>query len=82
MTQETDRRHDDALTRDVIAVLDALDEQGKQAVLNFSRDLARRQRAMGPGGAPLAFAGAFSDEDLALIEQAIADGCETVDKAG
>lgn len=72
---------DDALTHDVIDAIRALDVQGKREVLAFSRNLARRRRARGPGGAFLAFAGAIAADDLALMEQAIADDCETVDPA-
>ena len=50
-------------------------------MLAFSRGLARRRRASGPGGAFLAFAGAIAAADLGLMEQAIADVCETVDPA-
>ena len=80
-TKQAEPEHDDALTRDVIDALQALDAQGKREVLAFSRDLARRRRATGPGGAFLAFAGAIAADDLALMERAIADGCETVDPA-
>ncbi len=80
-TKHLDPQPDDALTRDVIDALDALDRDGKREVLAFSRQLARRRRASGPGGALLAFAGAFSADDLVRMEQAIADGCETVDSA-
>lgn len=72
---------DDELVRDVIDALGALDPAGKREVLAFSRDLARRRRATGPGGAFLAFAGTIAADDLALMERAIADGCETVDPA-
>jgi len=74
-------RHDDPLTLDVVEALAALDTQGKREVLAFSRDLARRQRATGLGGAFLAFAGAIAAEDLALMEAAVAKGCEAVDPA-
>ena len=79
--KQADPRHDDALARDVLAALEALDPQGKQEVLDFSRELARRQRATGPGGALLAFAGAIAEDDLNRMEQAIADARETVDQA-
>ncbi len=78
-TKPIDPRPDDALTRDLIDALQALDAQGKLEVFAFSRDLAHRRRAIGPGGAFLAFAGTITADDLAIMEQTIADGCETVD---
>ena len=79
-TKRADPEHDDALTRDAIDALQALDAQGKREVLAFSRALARRRQATGPGGALLAFAGAIAADDLTRMEQAIADACETVDQ--
>lgn len=79
--KRTDSQPDDLLTRDVNDALDALDGQGKREVLAFSRQLARRQQADRPGGALLAFAGAIPRDDLARMERAIADACETVDPA-
>lgn len=80
-TRHADPQPDDTLTRGVIDALDALDHDGKREVLTFSHDLARRRQASGLCGALLAFAGAFSADDLARMEQAIADACETVDPA-
>ena len=69
----------DQLTRDLDDVLAELDADGKRRVLEFSTELARKRQATGLGGALLAFAGAIPPDDLALMEEAIADGCETVD---
>jgi hypothetical protein len=80
-TKHAGSEHEEAITRDVIDTLRTLDAHGKREVLAFSRDLARRRRATGPGGAFLAFAGAIPADDLELMERAIADGCETVDPA-
>ena len=70
---------DDALIKDLDDAIAALDSHGKRQVLSFARTLDRRRRADGPGGPFLAFAGAITADDLALMDRAIADGCETVD---
>jgi len=81
VTKPAESEHEEAITREVIDTLRVLDAQGKREVLALSPDLARRRRATGPGGAFLAFAGAIAADDLALMERAIAEGCETVDPA-
>ena len=80
-TEQANPTRDDALTRDVIDALAVLDPEGKREVLAFSRELVRRRRAASPGGALLAFAGAFLREDLERMDQAIADAREAVDPA-
>lgn len=76
--KQANPRPDDTLTRDVLDALDALDANGKREVLDFSRALAGRRRADGPGGALLAFAGSIPADDLDLMERAIAEACERV----
>lgn len=78
--KKIDSQNEENLKRSVLEQLDALDAEGKLRVLDFSRELARREQAQERGGALLAFAGTISRDDLAEMRQTIEEGCEKVDK--
>lgn len=71
MTQTTIER--------VVEQLQRLPERQQQQVLVYARNLRTELSAGVPGAALLQFAGAIPREDLALMEQAIEEGCERID---
>ena len=71
---------DEDLKRRVLDNLDALDRRGKLRVLDFTRELARREpsKVGATGGALLAFAGSIPKEDLDEMEKVIEEQFEKV----
>lgn len=60
--------------------LDRLPLEQQHQVLEFARSLvAAHVRGM-PGNSLLRFAGTIDGDDLAIMKQAIEDGCERVDQ--
>lgn len=91
MSDTTKRRpEDEEIKRRVLEQLDALDAEGKRAVLDFSRELSARRASEGrqprpvgdTGGALLAFAGTISAEGLEEIRRAVEEDCERIDEEG
>lgn len=78
--KKLDSQNEENLKRSVLEQLDALDAEDKLRMLDFSRELARRERAREQGGALLAFAGTISRDDLAQMRQTIEEECEKVDE--
>lgn len=77
--------NDEEIKRSVLESLDGLNHRGKLEVLDFIRELARRERAraaQGRGGALLAFAGSIPKEDLEEMEKVIEEEFEKVDEEG
>jgi len=64
---------DEDLKKRVLNNLDALDRRGKLRVLDFTRELTRREpsKVGAKGGALLAFAGSIPKEDLGEMEKVI-----------
>jgi hypothetical protein len=58
--------------------LGQLPSEQQRRVLEFARALAKSKISGIPGKNLLRFAGSIDSEDLKVIEQAIAEGCEKV----
>jgi len=58
--------------------LDQLPAAQQRQVLDFARTLAAKKHQTASGRALREFAGAIAKEDLALIAEAIDEGCEQV----
>jgi len=65
-----------AIEKELHEQLDQLPAAQQRQVLDFARTLAGRKRQMTSGRALSEFAGMIAKEDLALIAQAIDEGCE------
>ncbi len=66
------------LKDEIIEQVDRLDAPQQRRVLDFARRLTAAPAV--PGRELLRFAGSFPPPDLAEITQAIAEGCEAVDR--
>ena len=78
---EKDPLNDEDLKKRVLDNLDALDRRGKLLVLDFTRELARREPSTvgATGGALLAFAGSIPKEDLEEMKKVIEEEFGKVD---
>ncbi len=63
-------------TKEILDAIAVLDADNQQRVLDYARGLAK---ASASSTTLLTFAGSISKEDLQLMSNAIAKGCETVD---
>jgi hypothetical protein len=63
----------------VVEQLKTMPHELQRRVLEFTRALAVSTPHGAPGHQLVRFAGAIPPDDLELMRQAIADGCETVD---
>jgi len=66
------------IERELQEQISKLPNDQQRRVLDFARSLAARQRNGGSGKALIAHAGTIEPDDLAIMEQAIQDGCEMV----
>ncbi|MFQ5724115.1 MAG: hypothetical protein ACE5G6_06445 [Terriglobia bacterium] len=64
--------------KELRAQLDQLPAAQQRQVLDFARALAAKKCQMASGRALSEFAGTIAKEDLALIAEAINEGCEQV----
>lgn len=67
-----------AIEKELRKQLDKLPAAQQRQVLDFARTLAARKRQIASARALSEFAGTIAKEDLALIAQAIDEGCEQV----
>jgi hypothetical protein len=67
-----------AIEKELREQLDRLPTAQQRQVLDFVRALTAKKRQAASGQALKQFAGTIAKEDLALIAQAIDDGCEQV----
>lgn len=78
---EETQNTDEDLKKHVLDSLDYLDKRDKLRVLDFTRELARREpsKVGAKGGALLAFAGVIPKEDLEEMEKVIEEEFGRVD---
>lgn len=69
---------DTSLEKDILEELDRLDPSQQLQVLHFVRALVLTRPAGVPGKDLLRFAGTIDAQDLAIMTQAIEEGCEKV----
>lgn len=69
-----------AIEKELHEQLDQLPAAQQRQVLDFARTLVGRKRQVPSGRALSEFAGMIAKEDLALIAQAIDEGCEQVNR--
>lgn len=69
---------DTSLEKDILEELDRLDPSQQLQVLHFVRALVLTRHAGVPGKDLLRFAGTIDAQDLAIMTQAIEEGCEKV----
>jgi hypothetical protein len=67
-----------AIEKELRDQLDQLPAAQQRQVLDFARTLAAKKRQTASGRALSEFAGTIAKEDLALIAEAIDEGCEQV----
>lgn len=67
-----------AIEKELREQLDQLPPAQQRQVLDFARALATKKRQIATGRALSQFAGTIAKEDLALIAEAIDEGCEQV----
>ncbi len=86
MSDTTKRRpEDEEIKQRVLENLDTLDRPGKLEVLDLSEALSSRARPPAERdtrAALLKYAGTISKEDLAIISEAIEEGCGKVNEEG
>lgn len=69
----------DYVIEQVVSQMRRLPEPMQQQVLAFTQTLQGSAPSGVPGQSLLSFAGAISADDLALMSEAIEEGCEQVD---
>jgi hypothetical protein len=66
------------MEKELLKQLEQLGPEEQRQVLDFARTLATFKRCGTPGEALIRFGGAIDPADLAIIAQAIEEGCEQV----
>jgi hypothetical protein len=66
------------IDKEIVKLLHRLPEAQRQRVLDFARELAEIKPSGIPGADLLCFAGSIPPDDLKQMNDAIEDGCETV----
>jgi hypothetical protein len=67
------------IERELQEQISRLPNEQQRLVLDFARSLASLPHSNGGSGeALLRYAGTIEQDDLAIMEQAIAEGCETI----
>jgi hypothetical protein len=69
------------ILEEVVYHLRRLPEDSQRRVLELARALAPADSTGTPGRNLLGFVRSITDEDLALMRQAIHDGCEQIDES-
>ena len=67
-----------AMEKELLKQLEQLGPEEQRQVLDFARTLATFKRCGTPGESLIRFGGAIDAADLAIIAQAIEEGCEQV----
>ncbi len=67
-----------AIEKELLKQLKQLGPEEQRRVLDFARTLATFKRCGAPGQSLIRFGGAIDAADLAVIAQAIEEGCEQV----
>jgi hypothetical protein len=66
------------MEKELLKQLEQLDPEERRQVLDFARTLATCKRGGTPGESLIRFGGAINAADLAIMAEAIEEGCEQV----